>query len=158
MDNGKEIILKKMKNKYIIILTFLIAGLFLFFYFKPFSSSEIIVLDHLTEYENGSIDQICLVKHPPASSTKLKELIEEFNKNNLAEDRKFRRLFIKEHDNIFLPGLFLSENIDYYLKTIKRDDLDNIDFLGRSYSSETIDGKPHKSTVVYVGKIYYYKE
>ncbi len=133
-------------------------GLLLLFYLKPFSSSEIIVLDHLTEYKNGGMDQICLVKYPPASSTKLKDLIEEFNKNNLTEDGKFRRLFIKEHDYIFLPALFLNENIDYNQKTTIRDDLDNIDFLGYSYCFETKDGKQFKKTEVYVSQISYYKE
>lgn len=99
-----------------------------------------------------------MVKNPPASSKKLKELIVEFNKINPTADGNFRRLFIKEHDYIFLPGLTLSENVDYSLKTTMRDDLDNIDFLGDSYSSVTMDGEPYKRTEVYVGEIYYYKK
>ena len=112
----------------------------------------------MTEFSDGSINQICLVKNPPSQSKILYSMINDFNKENPTENGLFNRLFIKEHDYIFLSALTLSENIDYNSKTTNRDDLDNIDFLGDSYCKVSVYGEPIKRTEVYVGDIYYYKK
>lgn len=139
-------------------MTIIVAGFFLLYYFKPFSKTDIIVLDHMTEFSDGSINQICLVKNPPSQSKILYGMINDFNKENPTENGLFNRLFIKEHDYIFLPALTLSENIEYNSKTTNRDDLDNIDFLGNSYCKASVNGELIKRTEIYVGDSYYYKK
>ena len=99
-----------------------------------------------------------MVKNPPASSGKLQKLIQEFNNNNPIANKNFNRLFIKGHDNIIFPALTLSKNYDYYSRNTSREDLDNIDFLGDSYSRVNKNGDTIKETEVYVGQIYYYKK
>lgn len=63
---------------------FVISGIMilgLILYFRPFSSTEIIILDHLTEInDDGVVNQICLVKSPPYFSSSLEHKIEEFDK------------------------------------------------------------------------------
>jgi len=149
---------KAMKKKYIIIMTSLLAGLIIWCFFKEFSHTEIFVLEHMTEYKDGCLYQICMVKNPPASSGKLQKLIQEFNNNNPIANKNFNRLFIKGHDNIIFPALTLSKNYDYYSRNTSREDLDNIDFLGDSYSRVNKNGDTIKETEVYVGQIYYYKK
>ncbi len=111
----------------------------------------------MTEMHNGKINQICLVLNPPKNSEKLKKLITDFNRDHNSDNKLFKRLFIKEHD-YEIPFLPFPHNIDYKSKTTTRDDIDNIDFLGDSYISVTINGDTIKQTKVYVGDIYYYKK
>jgi hypothetical protein len=148
----------RLKKKALIISSLIIIGILGVVYFKPFSSPEIIVLDHLTENHDGIIDQICMVNNPPLNSKRLPELITEFNKNNQTDNGNFRRLFIKQHDYKFFPALTLSENIDYTSKMVTRNDLDNIDFLGSSSSFLTNKGERMYTVKVNVGKIWYYKK
>lgn len=136
----------------------LLAGLFMIYYLKPFSCPEIVLLDHMTEYKDGNLDQICLVKNPPVSSGRLLKLIEEYNISNPTPNGIYKRLFIKKHDYIFLPALTLSENIDYFSKNTSRDDLGNIDFLGESSCKVDVNGEPIKKSNVYVGAFCYYKK
>lgn len=126
-------------------------------YFKPFSNSEIIILEHMTEKHDGELNQICLVLNPPRSSDKLKELIIKFNRDNLTENELHKRLFIKEHD-YELPIFPFPHNTDYKLETTTRDELDNIDFLGDSYVSVSNHGDTIRRAEVYVGEIFYYKK
>jgi len=126
-------------------------------YFKPFSNSEIILLEHMTEKHNGELNQICLIINPPKSSDRLKEMIIKFNQGNLTDNNLHKRLFIKEHD-YELPIFPFPHNPDYKLETTTRDDLDNIDFLGVSYVSVSNYGDTIRRTQVYVGEIYYYKK
>ena len=107
--------------------------------------------------DNGVISQICLVKNPPYYSTTLEKKIEEFNKLNPVKGKYYRRLFIKEHDKVLFPALFLQENIDYQSSQITSDDLDNIDFLADSDYFKSVDGKEYKSTNCKVGELWYYK-
>lgn len=134
-----------------------IAGVLLYAN-NPFSKPEIIVMEHLTELNDGRVNQICLVKNPPSTSKDLYRLIEEFNESNPTKNGDFRRLFIKEHDYIFFPALTLREKIEYTSKNLTRRDLDNIDFLASSYSFNSYNGERIEKTEVYVGEIYYYKK
>jgi len=135
----------------------LVIGVLITVYNKPFSSSEIIILEHLTEKHDGKLNQICLVLNPPVNSGKLENLIIEFNRNNSTENGLHDRLFIKEHD-YEIPIFPFSHNPNYKSETATRDDLDNIDFLGDSYISVSVNGDTIRRTKVYVGEIYYYKE
>mgnify|MGYP000548342778 CR=1 FL=1 len=132
-------------------------GVLIIVYFKPFSNSEIILLEHMTERHNGELNQICLVLNPPKSSDRLKEMIIKFNQGNLTDNNLHKILFIKEHD-YELPIFPFPRNPDYKLETTTRDDLDNIDFLGDSYVSESNYGDTIRRTEVYVGEIYYYNK
>jgi hypothetical protein len=140
---------------------FVIAGIMLLsltFYFKPFSRTEIIILDHLTEMNDDSVEnQILLVKNPPYFSSTLEKKIEKFNEANPVKGKYFRRLFIKEHDKVWFPNLGLQENVDYELKKITRYDLDNIDFLATSNFSLTVDSSIYRNTKCKIGKLWYYK-
>ena len=132
-----------------------ILGLIL--YFRPFSPTEIIILNHLTEINDDSVvNQICLVKKPPSSSSTLKNKILQFDKENPVKGKYYRRLFIKEHDNVWFPGFF-QENIDYESKKITRSDLDNIDFLADSDYWLTKNGEIYKEIELHTGEIWYYK-
>lgn len=149
--------IKKMRKRIIIILTLLIVGTLTTIYYKPFSNSEIIILEHMTENQDGKLDQICLVLNPPRSSEKLKKLIIDFNLSNKTANGLHNRLFIKEHD-YELPIFPFPHNPDYKSEMTTRDELDNIDFLGDSYVSVDFDGDTIRRTKVYVGEIYYYKK
>jgi hypothetical protein len=147
-----------LKKRVLIISSVIIIGILTVLYFKPFSNAEIIILDHLTENHDGTIDQICFVKNQPSNSKRLHKLITEFNQNNQTDNGNYRRLFIKQHDYIFLPTLTLSENVDYTSNTVTRSDLDNIDFLGSSNSFLTKKGERINTLRVNVGEISYYKK
>ena len=135
-----------------------IALFLLILYFKPFSRTEIIILNHMTEMDgDGAVSQICLVKNPPYFSSTLENKIEEFNKSNPVKGISYHRLFIKEHDKVWFPGLFLQENVDYESTDVTKDDLDNIDFLADSYLALTVDGKIVKRTNLRTGDVWYYK-
>lgn len=137
------------------------SGIVLFLlilYFKPFSRTEIIILNHMTEMdEDGVVSQICLVKNPPYFSSTLENKIEEFNKSNPVKGRYYRRLFIKEHDKVWFPGLLLQENVDYESKDVTTDDLDNVDFLADSDLTLTKNGRINKRTHLRIGDLWYYK-
>lgn len=146
---------KKNRNRIFVISGFVILGLIL--YFKPFSRTEIIILHHLTEInDDGVVNQICLVKNPPYFSSTLKSEIEEFDKANPTKDKFFRRLFIKEHDNVWFP-MFLQENVDYESKKVTRHDLDNIDFLASSNAELTKNGEVRNRIYLRTGEFWYYK-
>lgn len=140
---------------------FVISGIILLgliLYFRPFSSTEIIVLDHLTEInDDGVVNQICLVKNPPYFSSSLENKIEEFDNENPVKGKYYRRLFIKEHDKVWFSGLFLQENVDYESMKITRHDLDNIDFLANSNYSEMKSGEIYKNIDLRIGDLWYYK-
>lgn len=125
---------------------------------NPFATTEIIVLNRLTERNDGVINQICLVKNPPKSSDALVVLIDEFNLKTSGRKNNFHRLFLKEHDKIWFPALTLSENVDYTSQNTTRHDLDNIDFLATSYNGFNFAGNRIKETKCYTGKRWYYKE
>lgn len=139
----------------------IVSGIVLFLlilYFKPFSRTEIIILNHMTEMDDdGVVHQICLVKNPPYFSSTLANKIEEFNKSNPVKGIYYHRLFIKEHDKVWFPGLFLQENVDYESTDLTTDDLDNIDFLADSDLTLTVDGKISKRTNLRTGDLWYYK-
>ena len=107
--------------------------------------------------DDSVINEICLVKNPPYFSSTLENKIEEFNRESYVKGNYFRRLFIKEHDKAWFPGLFLQENVDYESKKITRHDLDNVDFLANSNYSLTKNGKIYKSTYLITGNLWYYK-
>jgi len=146
-----------LKKKFIYGIVIIIAGTFSVVYFMPFASSEIIVLEHLTEKTKNEINQICLVKNPPRSSENLSNLINDFNKENPTSNGLYNRLFIKEHD-FDPPFLPFAWNIDYSAETTTRNDLDNIDFLGDSHILIAYYGDTIKRTKVYIGEIYYYQK
>lgn len=147
---------KRSRNTIIVISVVAIFGAILIF--DPFSSTEIIILDHLTEIgDDGVVNQICLVKNPPKSSTSLKIKIEQFDKKNPVKGKFYRRLFVKEHDNSWFAGWFLDDNFDYESKTASRDDINNIDFLGSSDYWPTRSGNNYKQTNIYTGEYWYYK-
>ena len=131
--------------------------IFSIIYFNPFSNTEIIIIEHLTETNNNSLNQICLVKNPPSKPEVIRELITEFNKNTPFPSGNFKRLFIKEHDYIFFPALTLGENIDYTSKDKTRNDLDNIDFLASSSSYVNNYGKRITSLNINIGELWFYK-
>lgn len=135
----------------------ILVGTFLYQYYKPFAKSEIIILNHLTEYHDEVINQICLVKNPPRNSKALFTLINDFNTESKTSNGLHDRLFIKEHDYAppFLPFAW---NIDYTQETTTRNDLDNIDFLGDSDITLMYNGDTIKRMEVYVGEIYYYEK
>ncbi|MCT4624170.1 MAG: hypothetical protein N4A46_11150 [Schleiferiaceae bacterium] len=135
-----------MKKKIAILL--LILGVFSFLYFKPFSNANIIILEHMTEYSDGKVNQICLVENPPNSSKKLEQLINEFNDEHPTKNGLHKRLFIKEHAYEF-PFLPFSSNTDYRSTETTRDALDNIDFLGDSYVIYTNDGDTLRKVSIY---------
>ena len=149
--------MKWIKKLSFTLLLLIIAGMLLFSN-NPFSNPEIIVLEHMTELNNGRVEQICLVKSPPSTSKELYQLIDDFNERNPTKNGDFSRLFIKEHDYIFFPALTLRENINYTSENFARNDLDNIDFLAKSYSLISNNGERIESTEVYVGEIWYYKK
>ncbi len=107
--------------------------------------------------EDGVVSQICLVKNPPYFSSTLENKIEEFNKSNPVKGRYYRRLFIKEHDKVWFPGLLLQENVDYESKDVTTDDLDNVDFLADSDLTLTKNGRINKRTHLRIGDLWYYK-
>lgn len=147
---------KKKRNRIFVVSGIVIIGLI--FYFRPFSHTEIIVLNHLTEInDDGVVNQICLVKNPPYYSSTLENKIEEFDKENPVKGSYYRRLFIKEHDKVWFPGLFLQEDVDYESKKITRPDLDNIDFLANSNYIVTRNGEICKSIDLRTGNLWYYK-
>jgi len=147
---------KKNRNRIFVISGIVILGLIL--YIKPFSRTEIIILNHLTEInDDGVVNQICLVKNPPFFSSTLKNKIENFDKANPVKDKYYRRLFIKDHDKVWFPGLFLQENVDYESKKITRHDLDNVDFLAESYYNLTKSGEINKKIDIKTGDLWYYK-
>jgi len=149
--------MNKKRNRALLIATGIVL-LVIILYFRPFSSSQIIILDHLTEMtDDGIEDQICLVKNPPYFSATLKKDIEKFNKNNPVKGKYFRRLFIKEHDKVWFPNLFLQENVDYESKKTTIHDLNNIDFLAKSNYELTKDGSIYSSNRCYTGELWYYK-
>ena len=149
---------RKTRNKILIIFGIIILGLVL--YFKPFSSTEIIILHHMTEVnkEDGVVDQICLVKNPPYFSSTLEVKIDEFDVSNPVKGRYYRRLFIKEHDYIFFPSLFMQENIDYESAISSRENLDNIDFLANSTFQKTENGSVIREIYIRTGEFWYYKD
>lgn len=147
----------RVRKRNIIILALLIIGVLMTVYYKPFSNSEIIILEHLTEKNDGKLNQICLVLNPPRSSDKLKKLIIQFNQDNSTDNGLYKRLFIKEHDYEW-PIFPFPHNPDYESEETARDDLDNIDFLGDSYVSVSFHGDTIRRTEVYVGEIHYYKQ
>lgn len=106
---------------------------------------------------DGVVNQICLVKNPPSLSSTLESEIAEFDNANPLKGKYFRRLFIKEHDNAWFPGLFLQENVDYESKNTTRNELDNIDFLAESDYELTKDGEVLKKTDLWTGDLWYYK-
>lgn len=127
-------------------------------FFKPFSHTEIILLKHLTRInENGVVDQICLVKNPSFLSSTLERKIQEFDEKNPVKGKYFRRLFIKEHNKVWFPGLFLQENVEYESNKITRHDLDNIDFLADSDYRLTKKGEVLKTINVRTGDVWFYK-
>lgn len=147
---------KKKRNRIFVISGIVI--LLLILYFRPFSRTEIIVLNHLTEIDDdGLVNQICLVKNPSYYSSTLESKIEEFDKENSVKGNYYRRLFIKEHDEVWFSGLFLQENVDYESKKITRYDIDNIDFLVNSDYIVTKKGEINKSIDLRVGDLWYYK-
>lgn len=148
--------LKNKKRNRIIGLS-MILFIILVLYFKPFSRTEIIILDHLTKINNGVEHQICLVKNPPYSSETLIEKIDTFNLSQPVKGKYYSRLFIKEHDYIWFPALSLQENIDYQSLEISSTDLNNIDFLADSYFFKSVSGNEYKSTQCRVGELWYYK-
>ncbi|MFT5157489.1 MAG: hypothetical protein ACI83I_002050 [Bacteroidia bacterium] len=137
--------------------TVLIVGVFTTLYFKPFSKSEIVILDHMTENSVGKLNQVCLVQNPPRNSESLYKMIVEFNRANATNNGLYKRLFIKEHD-YELPIFPFPHNIDYKSKTATRNDLDNVDFLGDTYVSLDFNGDTMRRTNVYTGKMYYYNK
>lgn len=147
---------KKKRNRIFVISGTVILGFIL--YFRPFSRTEIVILKHLTDInDDGVVSQICLVKNPPYFSSTLEHRIEEFDKENPVKGNHYRRLFIKKHDKVLFPGLFLQENLDYESKKITRNDLDNIDFLANSNYIVTKNGKAYKSIDLKTGDLWYYK-
>lgn len=142
--------------KKILIWIIALLGLSIVLYFKPFTSSRIEVLNHMTKTYDDEIHQICLVKNPPDKSEDLYDLIIEFNESEPPEAVKFRRLFIKRH--AWKPIDIWGDNVDYESETATTDDLDNVDFLGRSWSRTDPEGKSVRNTEVFVGKYSYYKE
>ena len=147
---------KKNRNRIFVIAGIVLLGLTL--YFQPFSRTKIIILNHLTEInDDGVVNQICLVKNPPFFSSTIKNKIENFDQSNSVKGKYYRRLFIKEHDKVWFPGLFLQENVDYESKKITRYDLDNIDFLATSNYHLTVNGSINQSAKCYTGEGWYYK-
>ncbi len=142
--------------KKIIIWIVVLLGLLIVLYFKPFTRSRIEILDHMAKTYDAEIHQICLVKKPPAKSDDLYELIIEFNKSEPPETAEFRRLFIKRH--AWKPIDIWGDNVDYESETATREDLDNVDFLGRSSGWTDPEGKSVRHTEVFVGEYSYYKE
>lgn len=147
-----------MRKKLLIISSIVLIGVSTLIYFNPFSKSEIIILNHLSENTNKYVDQICLVDNPPSTSKALYEMIKEFDLNHKSSDKNYKRLYIKQHDYIFLPAFTLRDNIDYTSPHITRNDLDNIDFLGSSFSYLSKDGRKLKDIKVNTGEIWYYKK
>lgn len=141
-----------------ILSSIIISAVFSTLYLKPFSSTEINILDHLTENNNGTINQICLVKNPPSDSGSLLEIITKFNQTNQSKNGNYRRLFIKQHEYSFLSALTLGENIDYSSKAVLREDLNNIDFLGSSSSFLTKKGKRINTLEANIGALWHYKK
>lgn len=150
--------MKKHKRK--ILISVLMAILFLIWVYKPFSQTEFVLLNHLTKYDSNSntYDKVYLVENPPKNSKELKYLIEEFEKRTTKKNENYSHLYVKNHDYIFFPALFLSENIDYNSKKITRYDLDNIDFLVSTYSQVNVSGKRIKDIYLRVGKNWFYKD
>lgn len=124
-------------------------------YFKPFSKTEIILLAHMSKFQNDRVNEIYLVENPPWKSETLYELIEKFNNDNPTSNGLFERLFIKEYDYepSFLP---LVGNIDYKSKTSTKDDLHMRDFLGSSDCSIHFNGDTICETKMYKGDLWYY--
>lgn len=139
--------------KKIIVISCLITSIL---FFNSNSNPELILLEHMTTYDDNKVSQVCLVKNPPANSQTLYQLIQEFNQKNKIDTALSYTLFIKEHDYEF-PLLPFAKNIDYSLETTPTSDLDNIDFLGYSQTSKNSKGILSSTTEVYTGYLYYYK-
>lgn len=103
----------------------------------------------------NNISEIILVKNHPNSSSKLKEMILEFNSKRKLKFDNIQQTFIKEHDYKFLPALTLSENYSYEDRNIKSDKLDNIDFLAQRGKYISLDKRIIDTVSLFVGKYNY---
>lgn len=105
----------------------------------------------------NNIGEIILVKNHPNSSSKLKEMIFEFNSKRKLKFDNIQQTFIKERNYKFLPALTLSENYSYEDKNIKSEKLDNIDFLARRVKYINWNKRVIDTIYLFIGKYDCYK-
>jgi len=151
-------IFKKHKQK-IIGLLFLLSTLYVIKYCF-FTETEFVILNQMTKIDTleNSIDEIILVKNPPKTSHELEKLILLYNSKREIRYKNIDQLFIKEHDYILFPALFLNENYNYENFETKSDKLDNIDFLAKRHRGVNIDDEVFDRIYCHVSKYNYYKK
>lgn len=141
---------KRTRNRII-----LISGLsivVLITYCKPFSKTQITVLDHLTQKINDSVvHQVCLVENPPYLSYNLKCAIDKYNRHETIDGKYYVRLFVKDHSFSILSSL------DYHSTEITREDIATQDLLAKSKFHHMENEPIRESIKCFTGEEYYYE-
>ena len=148
-----------LKHKLKILALFCLVLFYIILKLCFFNKTEFVVLEQMTRIDRteNNIGEIILVKNHPNSSSKLKEMIFEFNSKRKLKFDNIQQTFIKERNYKFLPALTLSENYSYEDKNIKSEKLDNIDFLARRVKYINWNKRVIDTIYLFIGKYDCYK-